>query len=60
MQEAIDLGEKVCIWPESLRIKDINDMIVSGMTVEMIQHIIESNTFSGNAARLKFVKWRKV
>lgn len=59
MQEAIDLGEKVCIWPESLKIKDINDMIVSGMTVEMIQNIIELNTFSGNAARLKFVKWRK-
>ena len=59
MQEVIDLGEKVCIWPECLKIKDINDMIVSGMTVEMIQDIIKTNTFGGNAARLKFVKWRK-
>ena len=40
--------------------KDINDMIMSGYTKEQIQEIIDDNTFSGAAAQLRFVKWKKI
>ena len=47
------------IWPKSVVQKDINDMIVSGMTKEEIEKIIKENTFSGVEAKLKFSEWRK-
>ena len=35
-------------------------MILSGMTKEEIQDIIETNTFSTAEAQLKFAEWRKI
>ena len=48
------------MWPNTVLDKDINDMILSGMTKEEIQDIIETNTFSTAEAQLKFAEWRKI
>ena len=53
----IDKGDKVVIWPSSITEKDINMMILSGLNV---QSVIESNTYSGLEAKLKFTTWRKI
>ena len=53
----IDKGESVVIWPESIDDKDINDMVMSGLDV---QSVIESNTYSGLEAKLKFTTWKKI
>ena len=37
--------------------KDINDMVLSGRN---IQTLLESNTYSGLEAELKFNTWKKV
>ena len=37
--------------------KDINDMVLSGLNV---QNVIESNTYSGLEAKLKFTTWKKI
>ena len=47
-------------WPDSMKHKDINDMIVAGYTKEQIQEIITDNTFLGAAAQLRFAEWRKI
>jgi hypothetical protein len=52
------MGNRVCIWPDDMQ-KDINDMILSGLTKEDIQYIIDSNTFDGLEAELRFSQWRK-
>ena len=57
ISHVIDRGEKVVIWPSFLREKDINDMILSGLDV---QSMIESNTYSGLEAKLKFTTWKKI
>ena len=57
ISKCIDRGEKVVIWPSSIREKDINDMILSGLNVE---DVIESNTYSGLEAKLKFTTWKKI
>ena len=57
ISRAIDRGEKVVIWPSSIKEKDINDMILSGLN---IQSVIESNTYSGLEAKLKFTTWKKI
>ena len=53
----IDNGDSVVIWPESIDDKDINDMVMSGLDV---QSVIESNTYSGLEAKLKFNTWKKI
>ena len=40
----IEMGQKVVIWPSTIKEKDINDMVLSGLDV---QDVIESNTYSG-------------
>ena len=55
--KTIDAGYSVVIWPESIDDKDINDMVMSGLDV---QSVIESNTYSGLEAKLKFNLWKKI
>ena len=57
ISRTINRNEKVVIWPSSIREKDINDMILSGLNV---QEVIESNTYSGLEAKLKFTTWKKI
>jgi len=53
----IDRGERIVIWPSSVKEKDINDMVLSGLD---IKSMIELNTYSGLEAKLKFTTWKKI
>ena len=53
----IDRGERIVVWPSSIKEKDINDMVLSGLDV---QSVIELNTYSGLEAKLKFTTWKKI
>ena len=57
ISKTIDSGQSVVIWPESIDDKDINDMVMNGLDV---QSVIESNTYSGLEAKLKFTTWKKI
>ena len=54
---SISRGERIVIWPINIKEKDINDMVLSGLDV---QSVIESNTYSGLEAKLKFTTWKKI
>ena len=60
MDSCIGFGKRIVIWPDSMKHKDINDMIMAGHTKEQIQKIIDDNTFSGAAAKLRFSEWKKI
>jgi predicted RNA-binding Zn-ribbon protein involved in translation (DUF1610 family) len=57
IEQCIGRGDKVIIWPSNIKEKDINDMILSGLNP---QSVIESNTYSGLEAKLKFTTWKKI
>jgi len=57
IDKTINSGEKIVIWPSNITEKDINDMVMSGLDV---QSVIESNTYSGLEAKLKFTTWKKI
>lgn len=57
IERCIERGERVVIWPTTIREKDINDMVLSGHNV---QEIVESNVYTGLQAKLKFTTWKKV
>ena len=55
--KTIDGGNKVVIWPTSVVEKDINDMVLGGHNV---MSVLESNTYSGLKAKVKFNNWKKI
>ena len=55
--KTIDRGDKVVIWPTSIVEKDINDMVLGGQN---IMSVLESNTYSGLQAKVKFNNWKKI
>ena len=57
ISRVIEDGQKVVIWPSTIKEKDINDMVLSGLDV---QSVVESNIYSGLEAKLKFTAWKKV
>jgi hypothetical protein len=57
ISRVIEVGQKVVIWPSSIKEKDINDMVLSGLDV---RNVIESNVYSGLEAKLKFTTWKKI
>ena len=57
ISKTIDRGYQVVIWPSNIAEKDINDMVMCGLDV---QSVIESNTYSGLQAKLKFNSWKKI
>ena len=56
IQKHISAGNAVVIWPQDVKEKDINDMVLAGRDV---QSIMESNTYKGLKSTLKFNEWRK-
>lgn len=56
ISKLISSKQKVVIWPNNIRQKDINDMILSGLNV---QSMIESNTYSGLEAELQLNYWKR-
>ena len=55
--KTIDRGDKTVIWPTSVEEKDINDMVLGGQNV---MSVLESNTYSGLQAKVKFNNWKKI
>lgn len=56
----IDLGYNVVMYPDSVQEKDINDMVKAGRSPDEILDLINTNTFSGMEAKLRFADWRKI
>ncbi len=57
IENAIDSHFPVVIWPQDLKEKDINDMVLSGHDVN---HVLEYNTYSGLEAKAKLISWKRV
>lgn len=57
ISRVIGTGQKVVIWPSTINQKDINDMVLAGLNV---QSVVESNTYYGLEAKLKFNTWKKI
>jgi transcription elongation factor Elf1 len=60
MQDAIKSGHHIVIWPDIIKSKDINEMIVSGISVDEIESIISTNSFTDIKAQMRFVSWKKI
>ena len=57
VSKIIDRGDKVVIWPNHIKQKDINDMVLSNIDV---MSVLKSNTYYGLKAKVKFNNWKKI
>ena len=57
MERVIDSKFPIVIWPQDLKFKDINDMILGGIDVN---GVIKENTFMGLEAKAKLIGWKRV
>lgn len=60
LEKYIESGYSVCMFPDTVTQKDINEMVLEGgLTPDDIIELINTNTYAGMDAKLKFVNWRK-
>ena len=56
----LDQDKKVCIWPDHIKHKDLNDMIMAGISEKELIKTIKENTVSGLSGKIKFNNWKKI
>lgn len=59
IESIIEAGKKIVLFPENEVNKDINAMIMDGMTKAEIWAMLQKNTFKGLAAKLRLAKLKK-
>ncbi len=57
MEKVIEKGWNICIWPSTIKKKDLNDMYLSG--ISDLSEIINKNTYKSLLAKTHLVEWRK-
>ena len=57
ISKCIEARNQIVIWPSTINEKDINDMVMGGHNV---MNLLESNTYSGLKAKIKFNNWKKI
>lgn len=60
VQKTIDKGYNVCLWPESIQHKDINDMVMSGKRIADIKLLIDQNNYKDLEAKVRCISWKKI
>ncbi len=60
MRKAIHAGYRVMFWSDTIRGKDVNDMILNGHTKDELTQLILSQSVSGLTAQTKLSFWKKV
>jgi len=60
MEKYMDLDYTITFFPDTIKEKDINDMILNGIDQSEIVKIINKNTYKGVGANLKLSEWRKI
>jgi len=59
LDKAIINGYNVCVWPSNLVHKDVNDMILAGLSADFVRYIIDTNTYNDLRAKLALNSWSK-
>lgn len=60
MEKIIKQGFQITIFPDYIKEKDINEMIIAGMDQHELNCIISNNVYSDLEAVAKLSEWRKV
>lgn len=61
IEDKIERGYRVVVFPEKVQAKDINQMILDGeFELEELSGMLYRNTFSGIDAGLRLIEWKRI
>jgi hypothetical protein len=60
MYSVVEKDYNIVIWPSEIQSKDVNDMILSGLTKAEVSNIIHNNTYNKLSALTKLNYWKKI
>ena len=60
MYDVIEKNYNIVIWPDDIQLKDVNEMIMNGMSTSKVEDIISRNTYNKLSALTKLSIWKKV
>ena len=60
MYDVVEKDYNLVVWPSDMRHKDINDMIMAGLTKSQLSDIIHNNTFKKLSALTKINDYKKI
>lgn len=60
MEKAIERGYNICLWPEHVEQKDINDMVLAGIKPADVKLIIDNNIYGALSAQVALSLWSRV
>ena len=60
VEKYINKGYNICLFPNTIMEKDINDLANAGYTKSKIKELLYNNTASGIEAQLLFTQWKKI
>lgn len=60
IEKYINAGYNVVVWPEHIKQKDINEMVLAGIKPVDIKLIIDNNVCKGLTALVRLNEWKKV
>ena len=59
MSKVIEQDYNIVIWSDEVKEKDVNEMIMNGLSQDELIKIIKENTYSKLSALTKLSYWRK-
>ena len=60
MYKVIEKDFNIVIWPDDIQLKDVNEMIMNGLSPAKVEDIISRNTYRQLSALTKITQWKKV
>ena len=60
MYSVVEKDYNLVVWPDDVRHKDINDIIISGSSKAELADLLNKNTYSKLSALTKLNKYKKV
>ena len=59
IENLVNKNYRIVIWPQSLKEKDINDIILNGKSISAVKSLIDKNVCRGLQARANFLAWKR-
>ena len=59
MYNVIEKNYNIVIWPDDIQLKDVNEMIMNGLSPAKVEDIISRNTYRQLSALTKLSQWKK-
>ena len=59
INKAVENNYNVVLLPYDPDSKDLNEMVMNGMSTSELKSLIDKHTYSGLTAKMKFIEWRK-